>query len=113
MPINIINFSQNKRDDEFKLISYDNEYFLKIGYSRPTFNLLNMYVIKNENSKTLDLESGQIKIITFPLNENEIILQINNMDKKITEESYINLKILSKEITDNLYIPLLFNISFI
>ena len=50
MPIDIIKFSKNNIKTDIKLISYNNEYLFKVGYSRPVYRLLNLYIIKKEYS---------------------------------------------------------------
>lgn len=104
MPIDIIKFSQNNTKSNITLMSYNNEYILKMGYIRPVFKLLNLFILKNENSRTLNLEEGQIKMITYPFSNSDITLYINIIEEKITNEAYVNLKIPSKKYNDNLYI---------
>jgi hypothetical protein len=103
MPVDIIKFSQNNTECDITLMTYTNEYLLKIGYQRPFFTLMNIYIVKNENSRKLNLEEGQIKMITYPSNDNNITIYINLIDVKITNETYINLKIPSKK-NEKLYI---------
>ena len=104
MPINIRDFSQNNTNDEIKLISYQNEYIFKIGYSKAIYNLVKLFLIKNEKSYNFDISEGQNKIYTFPQNANKINLNIELDSKKLTSKTFINLKIPSKYIEDNLYI---------
>ena len=104
MPIDIIKFSKNNINNDIKLISYNNEYLLKIGYTRLIYSLMNIYIIKNENSRNIDLEEGKVKMITYPFNEKNIIIQIDINEKIITNETYINLKIPSKNKNVNLYV---------
>ena len=104
MPIYIVDFCNNKTYDAITLMSYKKEYIFKIGYSRPNFNLLNMYILKAENIFKFDLEEGQMKIISFLKTQTEIKLEINLIQKKISNATYINLKIPSKKIENILYI---------
>ena len=101
MPINIRDFSQNNTNDEIKLISYQNEYIFKIGYSKAIYNLVKLFLIKNEKSYNFDISEGQNKIYTFPQNANKINLNIELDSKKLTSKTFINLKIPSKYIEDN------------
>ena len=71
-------------------MTYKNEYLVKIGYTDSIFGLINLYIIKNEISKTIYLEEGKPKIFTFPKDEDNITIQINLVDDDI---SYINLRI--------------------
>ena len=62
-----------------------------------------MYIIKCWNLDLVSLKHEQIKMITYPFNENEIKLIIYLEEVNITNETYVNLQIASKTITDNLY----------
>ena len=104
MPVDIIKFSNNINNNDILLLSNKNEYLLKIGNSNFEYNLVNMYLIKNENSKILNLEEGIIKIVTYSPNENILSLEINIQEEEISKETYINLKIPSQNIIGNLYI---------
>ena len=104
MPVDIIKFSKNDKNSEAVLVSNKNEYLMKIGISKFEYNLFNMYIIKKENSKKLDLEEGKIKMVTYLPNENDLILQINILKQQLSEEEYINLRIPSKNLNGNLYI---------
>ena len=104
MPINIISFSQNKTNKGIQLLNNKNEFIFKIGYLKPVFNLFKLYLIKNENNNLLYLSEGQIKIYTFPKNNNRINLDINLISKNLTKKNYINIKIPSDKIEGNLYI---------
>ena len=104
MPVDIIKFSNNINNNDILLLSNKNEYLLKIGNSNFEYNLINMYIIKNENSKILNLEEGKIKIVTYSPNENILSLEINMPEEEISKDTYINLKIPSQHIIGNLYI---------
>lgn len=105
MPVNIISFSKNKRNDEIKLLSNNNEYFIKIQNANQEYDLFNIILIKNENIFSFNIAEGQIKILTFPSTKNKISLDINLNSKNLKpNKSYINLKIPTNKIIGNLYI---------
>jgi len=107
MPVSIKEFYQKiSTKNETTLLSYGNEYILKIGYSLPEYTLVNMYILKNDNSRIFYLEEGKVKITTFNSYEERMILELNIMQKNISNETYINLRIPSKEKTGNLYVYL-------
>ena len=101
MPINIRQFNESKTNTDIKLMLFNNEYFFRIGYLMPLYSLMNVYIIKNENFMTIDLEEGKMKMITYPRNENKIKLQININEIKVNNETFINLRIPLKAFTDN------------
>ena len=104
MPINIIEFIQNEINSEINLINNNNEYIFKIGYLKPVYNLVRTYLIKNENKNELYISEGQIKMYTFSKNESRINLDINLLSENLTNNNYINIKIPSNKIEQNLYI---------
>jgi hypothetical protein len=107
MPVSIKDFYQKtSTKNETTLLTYDNEYILKIGYSLPEYSLLNMYVLKDDNSRTFDLEEGKVKITTFNSYEERMVLEMNIIQKNINNETYINLRIPSKKKSGNLYVSL-------
>ena len=109
MPINIINFIENNKKDDITLMSYKNEYLIKLIYSRTTYSLTNVYIIKNEITRIFNLVEGDLRMITYSKKEGEIDIQINILEKEITDKTYINLIIPSKHIIGNLYISYLDN----
>ena len=107
MPVSIKDFYQKtSTKNETTLLTYDNEYILKIGYSLPEYSLLNMYVLKDDNSRTFDIEEGKVKITTFNSYEERMVLELNIIQKNINNETYINLRIPSKAKSGNLYVSL-------
>ena len=103
MPINIIGFSQNKTSDGFIKYNNKNEYIFKIGNLRPLYTLLKVYLVKNENSNSLYISEGKIKIFTFPKNKTRISLDIHLFSNNLTNKNYINVQLLDT-IKNNLYI---------
>lgn len=107
MPVSIKEFYQKtSTKNETSLLAYGNEYILKIGYLLPEYTLSNMYILKDDNSRTFYLEEGKVKITTFSSYEERKILELNIIQKNISNETYINLRIPSKEKTGNLYVSL-------
>ena len=104
MPVDIIKLEQSDAKNGTILMTNKNEYILKVGYSKYAYDLVNMYIIKNEMARTFDLEEGDIKMVTYSIKDSKVSIQINILEEKITEKSYVNLKIASKEINGNLYV---------
>lgn len=105
MPVSIKEFYQKtSTKNETSLLTYGNEYILKIGYLLPEYSLVNMYILKDDNSRAFYLEEGKVKITTFSSYEERMVLELNIIQKNISNETYINLRIPSKEKTGNLYV---------
>ena len=104
MPINIIDFSKNKKNNEINLINNEKEYIFKIGHLKQEYNLFRAYLIKNEDQNELSISQGQIRMYTFPKNESRINLDISLLSDYLTTENFINIKILSNKTIKNLYI---------
>ena len=106
VPISIKEFYQKTSKNETTLLTYGKEYILKIGYSLPEYSLLNMYFLNDDNSRIFDLEEGKVKITTFNMYEERMTLEMNIIQKNISNETYINLRIPSKKKSGNLYVSL-------
>ena len=104
MPVQIMKFAKSKMISDITLMTNKNEYLIKAGNTASFYDLINIYIIKNENSKSLTLEEGKPKIFTFSKNEDNINIQINLDNDDI---SCINLKIASKNIKGKLYVTYL------
>ena len=62
---------------------------------------MNIYIIKKEDSTELDLKEGSIKMITYPTDDFNITLKLNiDEEIEITNETYINLKLMTKDNTE-------------
>ena len=104
MPVNILQFSYNKTDDRIKLMDRNNEYIFKIGYTKDRYQLVKIYLIKNEKANSLDISEGQIKMFTFPKNKTKINLDIDLNSKYLSNKTFISLKLLSDKEDETLYI---------
>ena len=62
------------------------EYLLKIGYSRLKYSLINMYIIKNEISRIFKLEEGDLRMITYLPNDQEINIEDLQSQKYMHKE---------------------------
>ena len=101
MPVDIIKFSQNYTNSDTTLLDYKKEYLLKLGYQTRNYKLMNIYIIKKEDSTELDLKEGSIKMITYPTDDFNITLKLNiDEEIEITNETYINLKLMTKDNTE-------------
>ena len=108
MPVDIIKFSQNYTNSDTTLLDHEKEYLLKFGYQTRNYRLMNIYFIKKEDSTVLDLKEGIIKMITYPPDDFNITLKLNiDEEIKITNETYINLKLMTKDSTEILDISYL------
>ena len=56
-----------------------------------------MYFLNDDNSRIFDLEEGKVKITTFNVYEERMTLEMNIIQKNISNETYINLRIPSKK----------------
>ena len=104
MPVEVKKFCQSNIINDTTLLSYKDEYLVKIGYSKLAYDLINLYIMKNELSRSFKMEEGGVRMITFIPNENEMNIQINILENHISNKSYIYLRIPSKNINDNLYV---------
>ena len=104
MPVNIIDFCQKNKNDDIIFLKSNNEYLMKLVYSRSVFSLINVYIIKSELKRVFDLEEGDMRMIIYSPNEKEINVEINILEDEITSNSYLNMRIPSKKINGNLYV---------